>query len=174
VRAFSWYAFSTSPFLRLLNACRIWSEPCTANVDQRPISGGWASSTRKCHFKCLLGHLTCCSTLLLYIPERSWAVQQVGLELSVYACGAATRFSAAAFVLLMHTCGRWCDLRLGLALCCAWPISSSLSSSSGPMSSLSYRAMRAVMWPDLLLLLMGPPPPHRVCKCEYRYVSELK
>jgi hypothetical protein len=75
--------------------------------------------------------------------------------------------STAAFVLLQRTCGRWCDLRLGLALCCACPMSSSLSSSSGPMSSRSYRAMRAVMWLDLLLL-MGPPLPRRACQRQHK------
>lgn len=32
VRAFSWYAFSTRPFLRLLNAWRTWSDPCKTQI----------------------------------------------------------------------------------------------------------------------------------------------
>lgn len=83
--------------------------------------------------------------------------------MTVHACMQWSVGCTAMCVLWLRTCGRWCDLRLGLALCCAGPISSSLSSSSGHMSSLSYRAMRAVMKPDLLLLLMGPPPLHRAC-----------
>lgn len=93
---------------------------------------------------------------------------------ALHACGGARCSSTAAFVLLLRTCGRWCDLRLGLALCCAGPISSSLSSSSGHMSSRSYRAMRAVMRPDLLLLLMGPPPLHRACTCKIQISSWIR
>lgn len=112
VSALSWYAFSTSPFLRLENACRIWSEPCVADSVCRmqprdaaswPAAGGW----RTC-MQCVRA----CARSRAHLP----------------------------------TCGRWCDLRRGLALCVAAPaISSSLSASSTPWGAAmsSYLAIRA-------------------------------
>ena len=40
----SWYDFSTSPFLRFENACRIWSEPCSVAAggeSRRWVPAGW-------------------------------------------------------------------------------------------------------------------------------------